>query len=108
MSENRIEPSAASAPPSVNSPSPKTFSSFAPGATTRLAPAGGWGKPTRSVTTSNAMDISESPHDELDTEPRTLPYRLRPVAAIALPGRPDREGAGPADQSDRRQHGPIV
>ena len=34
MSENRIEPSASSAPPSVNEPSPQSFSSFAPGATT--------------------------------------------------------------------------
>ena len=34
MSENRIEPSSSIAPPSVNAPSPKTFSSFAPGATT--------------------------------------------------------------------------
>ena len=29
MSENRIEPSWSSAPPSVNDPSPQTFSSFA-------------------------------------------------------------------------------
>jgi hypothetical protein len=34
MSEKRIDPSSAIAPPSVNDPSLQSFSSFAPGATT--------------------------------------------------------------------------
>ncbi len=34
MSENRIVPSWSIAPPSVNEPSPQTFSSFAAGSTT--------------------------------------------------------------------------
>ena len=43
MSENRIVPSWSSAPPSVNEPSPQTFSSFAPGARTPDESGSSWG-----------------------------------------------------------------